>query len=344
MINLGIISPSEIAYRRFMPALERANCFKYIGVAMANSQEWFGDADNISEKVKQNQYNIEFDKSNKFVEKYDGVIFKSYQDLIDSPIINAVYIPLPPALHYKWAKKALQAGKHVLIEKPSTCYLKDTEDLISVARSNKLALHENYMFIFHDQIKVINDIIEEEKYLGTIRLYRITFGFPKRAMTDFRYNKKLGGGALLDTGGYCIKYASLLLGPTAKIVSASVVCDNDFNVDISGTATMKNHSGITAQLAFGMDNDYRCDIEIWGSKGTLISNRILTAPEGYKPTYILKQNQEYTEHELPIDDTFKKSILKFYECIVNDEIRNENYEILFRQSSYVDDFRKINKL
>ena len=104
---------------------------------------------------------------------------------------------------------------------------------------------------------------------------------------------------------------------------------------------MVNSDGLTAQLAFGMDNDYRCDIEVWGNKGTLTSGRILTAPTGCVPKYTLKQNQEYTEHDLPEDDAFGKSLQRFASCINNDETRLENYAILERQESLVQQFKNI---
>jgi hypothetical protein len=197
------------------------------------------------------------------------------------------------------------------------------------------------MFVFHNQMQAINSIVTDGKSVGIPWLYRITFGFPRRALTDFRYNKKLGGGALLDAGGYTMRYALELLGPTAKVTAAQANYEPDFEVDVFGTATVVNADGTTAQLAFGMDNDYRCDIEVWGSKGTLTSNRILTAPAGYVPKCSLKQNQEYMEYVLPEDDAFGKSLLRFAACINDEKIRFENYEILERQESLVQQYKDL---
>ena len=228
-----------------------------------------------------------------------------------------------------------------MVEKPSTTCFDDTKELIDEARKKNLALHENYMFVFHDQINALNKVISDGKSIGAPRSYRITFGFPRRALTDFRYNKRLGGGALLDAGGYTMRYATELLGPTARVVAAQANYDRDFEVEIFGTATMVNADGLTAQLAFGMDNDYRCDIEVWGSKGTLTSGRVLTAPTGHVPKYVLKQNQEHTEYDLPEDDAFGKSLQHFAACINNAETRLENYEIIKRQGILVQQFKDI---
>ena len=341
MIRIGIICPSEIAFRRFLPALQKASChFTYVGVAIARPEEWFSDLSNVpEERILEQQFN-EMAKATSF----GGKVFKGYETIIESTEIDALYIPLPPALHYKWARLALLNGKHVLVEKPLTCFLKDTEDLISIAAERELALHENYMFIFHKQIEELEEIVKRNDTIGVPRLYRLSFGFPRRCLTDFRYNKKLGGGALLDAGGYTLKYAGVLLGETARLTAAQVNYDPDFDVDVFGSATMVNEDGLTAQLAFGIDNDYRCDIEVWGSKGTLTSGRILTAPVGYTPTYTIKQNQEFTTYEFSKDDAFYKSLLVFAECIDNAKTRKDNYEILRKQSKYVQDFRDLSQL
>lgn len=341
MIRIGIICPSEIAYRRFLPALKKAaDKFIFAGVAIATPEEWFGDLSKVSKEQIADQQAKELEKA----ETFGGKVFRGYETIIKSDEIDAIYLPLPPALHYKWAKLALQNDKHVFLEKPSTCYLKDTEDLISLASAKGLALHENYMFVFHNQIAELNEIIAKGDEIGMPRLYRIAFGFPRRSLNDFRYNKKLGGGALLDAGGYTMKYASLLLGDTAKVTTAQVNYDPDFEVEIFGTATMVNDEGMTAQLAFGMDNDYHCDIEVWGSKGTLTSGRILTAPVGCVPDYTVKQNQDYKKYSFSEDDAFYKSIMRFGECVNNKEMRMNNYEVLLRQIELVQQFRDICQL
>lgn len=182
------------------------------------------------------------------------------------------------------------------------------------------------------------DKIIRDGELGDVRNYRINFGFPKRSPNDFRYNKALGGGALYDAGGYTLKYARHLLGPTARIISSHLAYTPEFNVDIFGCATLVNDNGISVQVAFGMDNDYRCVIDAWGSKASLTSDRILTAPAGFVPSCTIKSNQEYESIQLPDDDTFLKSIELFDRCIADKTVRNEEYDEIIAQASAVNDF------
>ena len=339
MIRIGIICPSEIAFRRFLPALKLVDEFAFAGIGVASAEEWYGKDIAYEEETERERLIREKNKAQTFIDAWgSGRIIESYNNLISSDDIDAVYLPLPPALHFKWAKKALENGKHVFVEKPSTTDAADTDVLIKVAKSKHLALHENYMFVYHNQLQVLNEVVNSGE-IGDVRLYRITFGFPRRAQNDFRYNKSLGGGALIDAGGYTIKYGSYLLGDTARITTAQANYIDDFDVDMYGTATMVNDKGTTAQLAFGMDNDYKCEIEIWGSKGTIISNRILTAPAGFEPEYIIKKNQEYETRKLPADDAFRKSIEFFGRCIVDDKIREQEYKLVSTEAGLLSDFK-----
>lgn len=330
MIRIGIICPSEIAARRFLPALRKAGNICFAGVAIADKTEFKGATDVVIEAERA--------KAQTMIDNYGGRLFESYHALIASNEVDAVYLPLPPGLHYQWAKQALEAGKHILVEKPATTSLTDTVDLIELARKKKLAVHENYMFVFHRQIQEVNDIVMSGE-IGDVRLYRIDFGFPMRAANDFRYKKALGGGALLDCGGYTFKYASLLLGNTSKIEYARLNTVEGFEVDMYGSCALSNDKGQVAQVSFGMDNDYRCNLEVWGSKGTLRSGRILTAPEGFVPSYTISRNGEIIEGNFSADDAFLKSIQCFEDCVVSEEIREENYRILMKQAELVEEFK-----
>lgn len=104
---------------------------------------------------------------------------------------------------------------------------------------------------------------------------------------------------------------------------------------------MTNDACDVAQISFGMDNDYKCEIEIWGSKGTLTSNRILTAPAGFVPTYTIKKNQDFETRELSADDAFLKSIHRFQKCVEEEKVRLENYQQLHDQEVLVEQFKTL---
>jgi predicted dehydrogenase len=330
-LKIGVLCPSEIAYRRFLPSLKKVPAFEYEGIAVADRPEWFGAAPGEEALEEEKR------KAGKFRESYGGRVFRSYRRLLSDPDIDCVYIPLPPALHYQWGKEALEKGKHVLLEKPFTNTLDKTLGLIELAREKGLAVHENYMFRYHRQIEFILEEIRG-KMIGEVRLYRIDFGFPFRGANDFRYNKSLGGGALLDCGGYTLKLASMLLGKTARLVYSSLHYKDGFDVDIYGDAVMANKYGVTAQIAFGMDNSYKCALEVWGNGGTIQTNRVFTAPGGYEPTVRIKAGNEEKEEIVPADDCFEKSIARFYTCVTDREKREDTYKDIITQAKLLKRF------
>lgn len=317
-MNIGILGAASIARNRFLPALKKINSIRCAGIAARNPYD---------------KRLIEISKM------YDIKIYESYDAIINSKEIDAVYIPLPPALHFEWAKKALEAGKHVLSEKPATINLNQIKDLVSLAKEKRLALYENYMFVHHAQLSEIKRIIEEG-VIGDVRLYRATFSFPRRERDDFRYNKSLGGGALLDAGGYVVKITSELLGDDFIISSSNLVTPESENVDIFGSFTAVNSSKQVLQGSFGMDNNYQCSLEVMGQKAKITTDRIFTAGADFEPVIKIFSNEPTKVINLPKDDHFKNSILFFNDLINSDELRESEYEKLINQATKISIIRR----
>lgn len=320
MVRLGILGCSEIAYRRFMPAVLECD-----GVEVVVVGEEYAPV-----KLKE------------FCEKYSLESTTSFDEIINRSDLDAVYIPQPPALHYEWAKKALEHGKHVFLEKPSTISFHGSEELVCLAREKKLTLHENYMFQYHSQISRIIEMVNVGK-IGDVRLFRADFTFPRRDNNDFRYNKNLGGGALLDAGGYTLKLATILLGESIRLDSANLSYLPDFEVDMYGAAQLRNQDGKVCQVSFGMDNSYRCSLEVYGSRGKLITNRIFTAPPDYQPKVYIEALNGTEEILLDSDSHFRKSIDEFVNEISDESKREDMYKQIIIQARLVEDLREKSK-
>lgn len=316
-MKLGILGCSEIAYRRFMPAVKEVEGIEVTAVA--------------------EEYDV--GKLEPFCREYQLEGGDSFEELIQREDIDLLYIPQPPALHYKWAKMALLNGKHVLIEKPSSICYEDSRELVDIAKKNGLALHENYMFQYHSQIYRIKKMVSEGM-VGEIRNIRCSFGFPLREQNDFRYSRQLGGGALLDAGGYTAKLATLFLGGTIWVDGAVLNMLSGFEVDMYGSAQFSNDDGMVCQSSFGMDNSYQCSLEIWGNRGRIYTDRIFTAPENYRPTVYVETTEGKREIELDADMHFKKSIEEFILQTKSEQKREKMYEEILLQARLVDDIRK----
>lgn len=342
MIRIGIICPSDIAYRRFLPALQEAEGFQFVGVAYASPNEWFAGKE-YTEAEASAMTERESGKAAEMVASFGGKTFAGYETMLASKELDAVYLPLPPALHYAWAKKALEYGLHVFVEKPSTSSAVTTKELVTLASEKRLALHENYMFMYHSQLETIREAIASGA-IGRVWKYSVQFGFPRRALTDFRYSKKMGGGALLDCGGYTLKLADALLGQKSKLLAASAVMGDFCDVDVYGTGLLTGEDGTTVEVTFGMDMDYRCSLDAWGSEGSLHTGRIMTAPAGLKTTYTVAKNGVVEATEMAPDNAFLKSIEVFRACVESDARREEEYQVLLHQSELVEEFREFAKI
>ena len=333
MIRIGVLAPSDIAYRRFIPAIKKSQLIEYIGVACACNSEWNEKADN------NDIIESEFLKAKKFQDAFGGSIFNGYHSLISSDKIDAIYVPLPPGLHFKWGMKVMEAGKHLLMEKPFSDSLENTVKMIDAAKANNVAVHENYAFIYHKQIETICNIVAEGK-IGDLRLIRSAFGFPYRGENDFRYRKSMGGGSLMDCGGYPTRLASLLLGRSTEIVMSSLNSAKEHDVDVFGNATLRNDKGINAQIAFGMDNAYKCELEIWGSTGTLFTKRVFT-PTADMETVININGESEQRIVVQPDDQFLNSAEHFAKCITDSNLREKRMNEIYTQSKLINDIRRL---
>lgn len=313
-MKIGILGTADIAFRRFLPALTKCESFTYVGVASRT-----------------------LEKGRIFQEAFGGKVYNYYNALLADKTIEAIYVPLPPALHYEWGKKVLESGKHLLMEKPFTTSLAETEALLTLAEEKGLAVHENYMFLYHNQLAKVKELIASGE-LGELRLLRMAFGFPKRGANDFRYNKALGGGALLDCGGYPVRLALELLGESAHVTQAKLSQPEGYEVDLYGNAILENDAGLCAQVSFGMDNAYQCQLEVWGSKATLIAPRVFTAPPEFQPTMDLRRGDPQVL-VLSADDSFLHSLREFKQNCLMPEKASVQRQCILIQAQLIQNIR-----
>jgi hypothetical protein len=132
-----------------------------------------------------------------------------------------------------------------------------------------------------------------------------------------------------------------LLGTTARITGAALGYKNGFEVDLYGSATLNNDAGLTAQVSFGMDNSYRCSLDVWGNNGTIFTNRVFTAPADYMPIIITNIANQQFERKLQNCDCFLLSIEKFFGCISNTTTRITEYNEITKQAIYMNRFAEL---
>jgi predicted dehydrogenase len=176
--------------------------------------------------------------------------------------------------------------------------------MLTIARRKRLLIFENFQFQTHTQWQWIKNYWDSGK-LGRIHLIRTTFGFPPHPDDNFRWNRELGGGALLDTGAYVAKASQLLLGHELQLVSSLQWTDTHRRVDTYGEVTFVHpHSGVVVQGAFGFDYFYQCRLEILGTQGKLHTGRIFTAPPDHTPVITVEHPDGCEEITLSTDNHY----------------------------------------
>lgn len=314
-INIAIIGCADIASRKFLPALKSLT--KYYNLVAVASRD--------------------YDKAKQLSIKYKCIPVVGYENILNIENIDAVYIPLPVALHAKWVTFFLNAGKHVYIEKPASESLIETKRLIKLAKSKSLCLFEGYMFQYHNQHKLIKNIISDS-VIGNIKFFSGSFFIPMLNKDNIRYNKQLGGGSLLDLAGYPLRAAQIFLGDLT--VAGSVLNFNKKGIDIDGSALLKNKNGICASISFGLDSFYKNEYEIFGTKGKILLKRAFTPPADLvNKIYIELEGKSYSLDAKP-EDHFKSSLKYFYNSINSDKHKILNYEEIKKQSFNIEEIKK----
>jgi predicted dehydrogenase len=156
--------------------------------------------------------------------------FGSYEELLASDKVDAVYIPLPTSQHVEWTAKAAQAGKHVLVEKPIALDAKEIAPLIKLRDKKKVLICEAFMVIYHPQWLKVRDLVQSGA-IGTLKHVQGDFSYHNVDPNNMRNRLDLGGGALPDIGVYPTVSTRFVTGKEPKRVQATVERDKKFKTD-----------------------------------------------------------------------------------------------------------------
>ena len=195
--------------------------------------------------------------------------FGSYQDMLDSGEVDAVYIGLPNHLHAEWSIKAMQAGVNVLCEKPFTITMMEVDAMIAASKETGKVLAEAFMYRHHPQTKIAGDFVKSGK-LGEVAVVRGVFNFSMnpegrdKANPNVRLVPEWGGGCLWDVGVYPLSYAQYIFGGTPDWVFGSQWV-GEFGVDETFCGQMGYPGGGMAQISSAFRSPFHTHIEIIGT-------------------------------------------------------------------------------
>lgn len=224
IVNWGVLSTAKIGREKVIPAIQASKCSRVLGIGSENREF----ATTIAA-----QHGIER-------------IYDSYEKLLEDPDIEVVYIPLPNHLHVEWSIKALEAGKHVLCEKPIGLNSTDAQKLLDT--SNKfphLKIMEAFMYRFHSQWHKVRSIVENGT-IGKVSAVNLFFSYYNIDPNNIRNRTEVGGGALMDIGCYCISFSRFILNSEPEKVIGVMDMDPVMKTDRLTSGILVFSTGATA--------------------------------------------------------------------------------------------------
>lgn len=279
-LRVGVMGCSSFALRAMVPAI--ATCPGVELAAMASRDPA---------------------KAREVSAKYSCRSWGSYGELVDDPEVDLIYMPLPTGLHEEWVHRALDAGKHLLVEKSLSGSLDAAVRMVDHARRAGRFIEENFLFLRHSQRAWVGEQLTAGA-VGDLKFFRAAFTIPPLDEGNFRYQAALGGGALLDVGAYMVKSTLTFLGTDLELLASTSEFSPVRGVDVRGTAVFRNPAGVLAQVFWGFDTHYQCTWDFHGTAGRIVCDRALTPPPGVEPPVRVERGQQKQELKLLVDNHY----------------------------------------
>jgi predicted dehydrogenase len=242
-LRIGIIGCAGISWKQFIPAIALAKNAELVAISSRSAE-----------------------KCSDFSAKYNiPLAFDSYEALLDADKIDAVYIPLPNALHKEWSIKAANAGKHILCEKPLAVTAEECVEMGKAAEANNVLLMEAFMYRFHPvTARIFRDV--QEGILGGLETVQAVHSFLLTDENNIRLSREMHGGSLMDVGCYCVNVVRMLLNEEPTAVSA-LAHYHPHGVDDQMNILAKFASGRSAILSSGLTSSYPSGYTVSGRNG-----------------------------------------------------------------------------
>ena len=245
-VRWGVLSTAKIAKEWLIPAMQESEYAEVVAVASRDLSRAQAYA------------------------KETGIpkAYGSYEELLQSDEVDAIYNPMPNHMHVSWSIEAVKAGKHLLCEKPLGLDAADAQKLVDVAaQSPKLVVMEAFMYRFHPQWLKIRELIESGA-IGKVRQVQTSFTYFNRDATNVRNKPGIGGGGLLDIGCYCISAARFAFGTEPQQVVGTLKIDEDFQVDHHANGILDFGDGVATFNCSTQSNSSQM-VNIIGEEGRI---------------------------------------------------------------------------
>jgi predicted dehydrogenase len=223
--------------------------------------------------------------------------FGSYEAMLASDHIDAIYIALPNHLHAEWTIKALQAGKHILCEKPFALTLDEVDAMIRASQESNRVLAEAFMYRHHPQTKIVGEWCHSGR-MGEIKQFYGLFNFRLEAKDNIRLVPEYGGGSLWDIGIYPMSFAQFVYRSLPEVVYGMQAVGPS-GVDDSFCGLMSYSGGGMAQISSSFRSPYHTHVEIMGTEGRLLLTRPFTSLDHHRQMIFYPHDGDPVEIPVP---------------------------------------------
>ncbi len=293
-VRWGILSTAKIGREKVIPAMQAGKLCEVVAIASRNKEQ----GKKVAEHLK------------------IPVAYGSYEELLSDPQVDAVYIPLPNHLHVEWAIKSLQAGKHVLCEKPIGLSTEDAMKLQCAAKEKpELKIMEAFMYRHHPQWIKAKKMVDDGM-IGELKTIHSFFSYYNADPANIRNKKDIGGGGgMMDIGCYCTSLSRFIFGKEPLSVWGNVEYDPVLETDRMASGILDFSTGTATFTCSTQLVPYQ-RVNIFGTKARIEINIPFNSPAD-KPTLMWLHSKDNTEEIVfdPINqytiqsDLFSKAIL-----------------------------------
>ena len=224
-------------------------------------------------------------------------VHASYDALLADPDIDAVYVPLPNNLHAHWSVRAVNAGKHVMCEKPLAANGVEARAMFRAAENNGVYLVEAYPYRAQPQTLKVRELVAAGE-IGRIHLMHASFGFPLTDAANIRMDPSLAGGALMDAGSYPVSFVRTLAGAAPTRVSA-LSRWGPTGVDVTTMATLEHPDGVLAQVSCSFATARHRHASIVGDAGSINTTYFNDTGPAFPPLVDVRRGSGWdAQHEV----------------------------------------------
>lgn len=252
-----------------------------------------------------------------FAQEHDiGQVHGSYEELLADQSVDAVYIPLPNSEHGTWTVRALDAGKHVLVEKPFASNADEAEQVARRAAASDRVVMEGFHYRYHRLMAEVLKLIADGM-IGEVTEVEADFDITLPDRTNIRYNQELAGGSTMDLGCYSLHFVRSVVGEEPEVVSAEARRSEDPRLDEALSAELRFPGGATGRTSSSLlEDEERQSAVITGARGVIQVEGFVKPQEGNSLT--LTTDAGVTTVEVPAEPTsYAAQLAVFVDAVRN---------------------------